>query len=203
MHLSALPEWSADAPAIKDASFINSAIIPRRTGRAISETRARADQLQITPSCTLIWLCSVQSGPPPTPTVLSTHRLASFKPPPDLSLAPPVFSRTTTKLTQKRALVHREGTGTPTAKKQRKENRENDPTRTPNLNCPNTPPVLNGSSYYVRDGGGRITVLSDAPRPRRMPAGPPLITVDNRRNPHSHSHRLLCSGGALRLCDED
>ena len=152
MHSSALPEWSADAPAIKDASFINSAIIPRRTGRAISETRARADQLQITPSCTLIWLCSVQSGPPPTPTVLSTHRLASFKPPPDLSLAPPVPSRTTTKLTHKRALVHREGTGTaPTAKKQRKENRENDPTRTPNLNCPNTPPVVRRSIPRVRD----------------------------------------------------
>jgi hypothetical protein len=54
----------------------------------------------------------------------------------------------------------------------------------------------------VRDGGGRIKVYRDA-RPRRMPAGPPLITVDNRRNPHSHQHRLLCSGGALRLCDED
>ena len=57
-------------------------------------------------------------------------------------------------------------------------------------------------SGYVRDGGGRIKVYRDA-RPRRMPAGPPLITVDNRRNPHSHQHRLLCSGGALRLCDED
>jgi hypothetical protein len=42
-------------------------------------------------------------------------------------------------------------------------------------------------------GGSSVTLLGSS--------GPPLLTVADRRTPHTKM--LLCKGGALRLCDED